>query len=335
MKHPSSDRPAGTDHRRIRPTVRVAEMLLAGAQAAYRWWARLSLHQATVDRLRWSYLDGGGGDPVLLVHGFGADKYRFGPMVPSLTRYFRVVVPDLPGFGESTRRVSLPYDIESQTERLAHFIDAVGLRRFHLFGVSMGGYIAALYAADHPQRLLSLALIDAAGVRSPRPSTLLRRFSEDGTILLLYRSRQEFDRLLSALFYRPPWIPGAVKNVVVQQALRDFEVRRKILSDLVEGGTDLLDARLPDIHAPTLVMWGSDDRIVDRSCVDVFLRGIRRSRAVVFDRCGHIPIIEKWRRSGRIYRDFLAGLHPSRKAGRGTATAAPVADRSAPHRIRA
>lgn len=293
------------------PHLLFPKLLVSAGQAAYRLWGKLTLATVSVDGLNWSYLVGGRGDPVLFVHGYGADKYRFGPVVPSLTRFYRVVVPDLPGFGESTKQAALPYDITSQTERLANFIDAIGLRRFHLAGVSMGGYIAALYAADHPQRLLSLALVDAAGVSSPRPSTLLRRFAEDGTILLLYRNRREFDELLSALFYELPWIPGPIRAFAVRQALEDFEVRRKVLRDIVEGGIDLLDSRLQDIQAPTLVMWGDDDQILDRSCADVFLRGIRRSRAVVFGHCGHIPMIERWRESGRIYRDFLVGLNPS------------------------
>ncbi len=71
------------------------------------------------------------------------------------------------------------------------------------------------------ERVLSLALIDAAGVRSPMPSYMLRRFEKDETILLLYRNRRQFDDLLSALF-TPPWIPGLIKDLTVQQALIQF-----------------------------------------------------------------------------------------------------------------
>ena len=285
--------------------LRVAEMLVQAGQAAYRLWGNLAVRDTSVDGLTWSYLDGGRGETVLLVHGFGADKYRFGPIVPHLSRFHRVVVPDLPGFGESAKGTSLPYDIKSQARRLARFVDAAGLGRFHLVGLSMGGYLSALYAAKYPERVRRLVLIDAAGVRSPRPSFMLRRFEKDGTILLLYRSRSQFDDLLAALFYSPPWIPGPIKDLTVRQALINFDLRVKVLADLFEGGTDLLDSRLGDIRAQTLILWGADDRIVDPSSVEIFTRGIHNSRAVVMDKCGHIPIIEKWRESSRICREFL------------------------------
>lgn len=291
------------------------ELLVLAGQLAYRLLGRLARLTVTVAGVEWSYLDGGRGEAVVFVHGFGADKYRFGPMAPLIGRSHRVVIPDLPGFGESTKSVSLPYDIVSQTRRLADFIDAVVPGRFHLVGLSMGGYIAALYAADRPQRLLSLALIDAAGVRPPQPSVMMQRFAEEGKVLLLYRNRSEFEELLDALFYRPPWIPGPIKDFSVRQALNDFEIRRKVLTDILGGGAYLLDPRLKEIAVPTLVLWGADDRIVDRSSVEVFSRGIPDSRAVVFEQCGHIPIIEKWRESCRVYQGFLADVKRSAPIG--------------------
>ena len=200
----------------------LSKWLMSAGQTAYRLWGRMALREVAVDGLRWSYLDGGRGEVILFVHGFGADKYRFGPLMPGLSRTRRVVAPDLPGFGESTRSTTLAYDIPSQVARLARFADALGLERFHLVGLSMGGYVSAYYAAEYPQRVLSLALIDAAGVRSPIPSYMVRRFEADETILLLYRNRRQFDELLSALFYRPPWIPGLIKDLTVHQALSRF-----------------------------------------------------------------------------------------------------------------
>jgi pimeloyl-ACP methyl ester carboxylesterase len=290
------------------PAVRFPQLLVLAGHLLYRLWGGLAARTLTVDGLKWSYLDGGRGEAVVFVHGFGADKYRFGPVVPSISRSFRVIAPDLPGFGQSSKPTTLSYDIPSQSRRLAAFLDAVGLDRFHLFGLSMGGYLSAFYAAQHPERVLSLALIDAAGVRSPTPSHMLRRYEEDGTVLLLYRNRRQFEELLSSLFYDPPWIPGFIKGYTVRQSLADFDVRRKVLDDLVAGGTDLLDGRLEDIRAETLVMWGADDKIVDPSSVNVFTRGIPKSRAVVFEACGHVPIIEKWRESSRVYREFLAEI---------------------------
>ena len=96
--------------------------------------------------LRWPYLEGGDptGDVVVLVHGFGGDKDNWAFYAPFLTKRYRLICPDLPGFGDTSRDPALDYDCRLQADRLREFLDALGVEKCHLGGNSMGGYIALL-----------------------------------------------------------------------------------------------------------------------------------------------------------------------------------------------
>ena len=277
-----------------------------------RWWGGLSLHRVQVDNHRWVYLEGGEGEPILFIHGFGADKERWGTLLSDFSGSYRVIAPDLPGFGENTKIPSATYDIPTQVNRLDRFAEAIGLRRFHLIGISMGGYIAAYYAGEFPEKVKSLALMDAAGVESPIPSDLRIAIEETGRIPLLYRTPEELETLMGYLFYRPPWIPQPYKVFFAQRGALEYPFRRKILKDMVETGMNLLDNRLQKIEAPSLIIWGAQDRVFHVSSVKKFQAGLRGVQTALVEECGHVPHIEKPRETERIYRTFLAGIQRSR-----------------------
>lgn len=267
----------------------------------------VQIHYQKTGGLIWPYLEGGRGVPVVLLHGFGADKDRFGPLVPFLRRRFRVVIPDLPGFGEHQSDWSLAYDIHSQVERLEDFIRAVGLDQFHLMGLSLGGYVAACYTVRFAHRILSLALMDSAGFNSALPSDAMRLFESQGRNIFLYTNEREMEELFRFLSYWPIRLPQAVRNYWLQQGLEQNAWRRKLFDDLMSGGANHLDDLAHLIKAPTLVIWGAEDRICHVSAVDRILATIENCRAYIIHNCGHLPIIEYPGLFGRIYLGFLKG----------------------------
>lgn len=276
-----------------------------GAVLANRWRAGLGSAVVSANGTRWAYLSGGQGETVLLLHGFGADKDHFGPFLCAFRDRYRLIVPDLPGFGASSREMSLAYDIPNQAARLKDFIQALGLKRFHLAGVSMGGYLAAYYAAHHPAEVKSLLLMAPAGVSPPVPGKLEATYDREGRILLLYRSPEEFDDLMGVIFHSPPWVPGPIKRYLVDRHRHDYALRAKILSDMLAGGMTLLEGRLERIACPTLVLWGREDQVVPAACLARFVEEIPRSRGVMIDNCGHVPYLEKSARTTALYQDFL------------------------------
>src|SRR5438132_7316497 len=136
---------------------------------------RSGLVRKTIDLpggLNCVYLEVGQDEPLLLLHGFGADKDNFTRVARYLTPHYRVIVPDLVGFGESAHRADVDYHYAAQAERLRAFVQALGLSRIDLGGNSMGGGIAMSYAAQHPTEVASLWLSDCAGIAAAPPGEL-------------------------------------------------------------------------------------------------------------------------------------------------------------------
>ncbi|MDF5909289.1 alpha/beta fold hydrolase [Pseudomonas aeruginosa] len=129
-----------------------------------------------------------------------------------------LVALDLPGFGDSSKPQQASYDVGTQAERVANFAAAIGVRRLHLAGNSMGGHIAALYAARHPEQVLSLALIDNAGVMPARKSELFEDL-ERGENPLVVRQPEDFQKLLDFVFVQQPPLPAPLKRYLGERAV--------------------------------------------------------------------------------------------------------------------
>jgi len=256
--------------------------------------AALSRRTVLVGDIEWPYLDGGKatGEPVVLVHGFGGDKDNWTLYAPFLTPHHRVICPDLPGFGESDRSVDRDYRVQAQAHRLCEFLDALGIDRCHLAGNSMGGFIALQFALDYPGRLASLTLLDNAGVAGANASDLQRAIERRENPLEL-KTMADVDRLLTFVYRKPPFMPRQFKRVLLDDALANERVLDKVFWTLAsEGIAGVLNARLDEVRAPTLIVWGRHDQLIDVSAVDELRRGIANSVAVIFEHVGHVPMLE-------------------------------------------
>lgn len=187
-------------------------------------------------------------------------------------------------------------------------MDALGVSSFYLAGISMGGAIAAYYAEKHPERVKSLFLMAPAGVRSRVPSEAWRAYRETGKIVLLYRNAKEFDRLLDMIFYEKPFVPNFIKRHFAQKGALEYRFREKVLRDLEKGGIDVLEGRLSGVKAPTLLLWGQNDRTLHVSGVEKFERALRDCRTLVLGECGHVVFFDQPEATRRAYRDFLKGI---------------------------
>jgi abhydrolase domain-containing protein 6 len=280
--------------------------VLNGVKLVLRWQAGLSRHTIQVDDHRWVYLDGGKGETLLFVHGFGMEKDGWGLFPKAFSRSYRLILPDLPGFGENSRLESANYDVLSQVKRLNRFVETLGLNRFHLVGSSMGGYIAGYYASEYPEKVTSLALFNPAGVSSPVPSDMWRRVAERGEMPLLYKTKEGFEDLLPLLFYRAPPVPGPFRRYFGELGASNYVFYEKVLWDIERGGKDQLEQRLSRVEARTLVLWGANDRILHVSSAEIFRKGLMKVKVVILDQCGHVPFFEKRKETIKAYQDFLA-----------------------------
>lgn len=265
--------------------------------------AGLTKKSITVDNFDFVYLEGGEGETILLFHGFGGDKEHWTRFSRYLTDKYRVIAPDSPPAGESTKIETEDYGYLSQVKRLHSFAEKLGLKKYHIAGNSMGGHIAGLYATEYPDEVLSLGLINSAGVNSPKPSKLSEKLAK-GENPLIVSNEEEFDYLMKFSFVNPPYIPGFFKSEVMKKSAANKKYNEKVFTDIRKDG-NLLEKRLSKIQAKTLILWGDTDNIIDVSSTEVFQKGIQKNKVVILKECGHAPMIELPEETAKHYLEFI------------------------------
>jgi len=272
-----------------------------------RWRAGLAVRSANIAGFAMPYLEGGDGAPLVLVHGFGGDKDNFVRVSAFLRRRYRIVIPDLPGFGDASRDPKASYRIADQVERLDRFIAALGLGRVHLGGNSMGGAIVAEYAGRHPDKVASLWLLDAAGTAAAHDTPLVRDYLATGRFPLLLKSEGDFSGLMRATMSRRPFFPSSLKRILGRRAVADYELHARILGE-VASDSPALEAQFSRIETPALIVWGGEDRILDRRGAAALQALLPHGRLVVMPGIGHLPMLEAPRRAAKDYLAFRRSL---------------------------
>ena len=257
------------------------------------------------DGTRIAYLEGGTGAPLVLVHGFGADKDNFTRVSRWLTPHYRVIVPDLVGFGESTHLRDVDYHYAAQAERLHAFTQALGLARLDLGGNSMGGGIAMSFAAQHPREVASLWLLDCAGVAEAPPSELARIVTTTGANPLMITKESDFPAFLKFVMSDPPWIPGSVMDVLARERIANQDLEREVFRQIA---TDSVSGAVKGLATPTLIVWGDEDRALSVGTVPVLQTLLPNAQAVVMPHVGHAPMIERPQQTAEDYLRFRASL---------------------------
>ncbi|HET9450343.1 MAG TPA: alpha/beta hydrolase [Aggregicoccus sp.] len=285
--------------------------LLAGA----RRLCGLHAKQVQVGTHTLHYLEGGAGEPVLLLHGLFGDKDHWTQFSRALTARHRVIAPDLPGFGESTRRADEDYAYDAQVARLHAFTRALGLTRFHLAGSSMGGALAALYAERYPEQVLSLAFIGAPhGLRTPLPSPVELEIAE-GKLPLVSETPEDFERLAQRLFVRRPFLPRPLLLQLSERAVRDVPGDVRMWHAHRAQGP-VLEGLLPRLKLPSFSLWGAEDQVFHVSGAPL-LRALPHHQGHVLPGVGHLPMLERPAETGARYADFLETRTSPSPSGRG------------------
>jgi pimeloyl-ACP methyl ester carboxylesterase len=268
--------------------------------------AQVEEHALKVGDTSWSYYEGGQGPTVLLLHGFAADKNVWLEQAKLLTPHFHVIAPDLPGWGESSRIDGASYNIDAQAARLQGFVAAMGLQHFLLVGHSMGGAIAGVYAADHPERVAELALIDSFGLKSNENA--FARDALAGKNPFLYNDRAGFATATALAFQKVPNIPGRFIDVLVAKNQKNRPFIERTFNELRDPSQYLaLQNRLDRLDMPVMGLWCHDDKITDISALDSLRNGLTHSASIsstILNGCNHMPILEKADETARVLTSF-------------------------------
>ncbi|AWN51134.1 alpha/beta hydrolase [Methylobacterium sp. 17Sr1-1] len=278
-------------------------------------------HTIRANGIRQHYLEAGSGPPVVLLHGFPETSYAWRHQIPPLSRHYRVVAPDLRGYGETDKPAS-GYDKRTMAQDLVALLDALGIDRIALVGHDRGARVATRFAKDHPGRLDRLVVMDNVPTRivarsmnaqiarsywfflfhlvpdlpealiAGREDLWLRHFFSDWCFNPHTISGADFDAYVAA--YRAP---GAVRG-----AMADYRANRE------DNAQDLVDAEVK-IGCPVLSLWGADFGAVGQAfdMEAVWAEMASDLRTAAIPRCGHLPHEEQPEAVNRLLVEFLAG----------------------------
>lgn len=244
------------------------------------------------------------GDPakpkVILLHGLGGNATNWAFNVPALAQNYHVIALDQVGFGKSDR-LMIKYRVATYVDFLDKFMAELKIDKASLVGNSLGGWVAALTAIKYPNRVEKIVLADAAGLK-PAEIDLAQIYS------LNYSTRDEVRQLLKLVFFNQA-IFGSELMVEQSMAVRVTANDGYTINSLIESikrNEDFLNGRLGEIKKPTLIVWGKQDGLLKLADGEQFKREIAGSELVVFDQCGHVPMVEKAADFNKAVLTFLA-----------------------------
>jgi pimeloyl-ACP methyl ester carboxylesterase len=262
------------------------------------------------------YHDVGEGDPVVLIHGSGpgvSGWANFEGNLPAFSQGYRCLVPDLPGFGQSEANDEHPL-VHGQ-DAVLRFLDELGIEKAAIVGNSLGGGVGAKFAAAHPDRITKLVSIGGIGINllGPAPSEgikLLVAFVEDPT-------RARLVEWMESMVFDPSILTDELIERRLAQATRPeiaAEARKMysraglplIRQSLNGVGASTAIAHFAHIQAPTLLLWGRDDRVSPLDMALVPMRLIPKCELHVFHDCGHWVMIERRAEFERTVLGYLA-----------------------------
>ncbi|HVH72584.1 MAG TPA: alpha/beta hydrolase [Candidatus Dormibacteraeota bacterium] len=241
------------------------------------------------------YWDVGSGPVVVLVHGLGSRKEDWLPVMEPLAQKYRLLVPDQIGFGKSEKPL-LDYSVQTYEDFLNEFLRQLKVEKASLVGESLGGWISALYAVEladgaHLIPIEKLVLVDAAGLKRDTPTPNLNP-----------SSLETMRAVMEMVFYDTSWLnEDALRKIFTDKlSVHDGYTVHSFLGNPIIA-TERLDDRIGKIKAPTLVVWGKQDKLVPLALGERYVAGIAGAKLVSFDKCGHVPPIEKT-------EDFVAAV---------------------------
>jgi pimeloyl-ACP methyl ester carboxylesterase len=245
--------------------------------------------------------------PVILLHGFGSSLLTWESWARSLSYTHRVIRYDLPGFGLTGPDPTKDYLDERGVEVLGALMDRLGIRRASLVGNSMGGKLAWLFAAEHPDRVDRLVLISPDGFASPQ---------------FPYGKKPDVPAVADLLPYS---LPTVMLRMTLEPAYGD---QKRLTPDIVQRYRDMIlapgvrqavldrtaqvmpqppEPLLRLVHAPTLLVWGEKDGVIPFRNAAGFLAAMPNVRLLVFPDLGHVPMEEAPNRSLAPVEAFLDG----------------------------
>uniref|UniRef100_A0ACB8EHD0 Uncharacterized protein n=2 Tax=Sphaerodactylus townsendi TaxID=933632 RepID=A0ACB8EHD0_9SAUR len=250
---------------------------------------------------------------ILMLHGYLFSKDMWLDTLKYIPEDIHVVCVDLPGHGATTRLLGDSYRASDQAERIHEFVECIGLGKkpFHLVGFSIGGMIAGVYAALYPSYVHCLSLLSPGGLRYQEGYKIVQHLREMemsinvGSNKLLSLTKRQAEELLKLGLYHP-----SVSQLQQLKGYLDegrpetmFFIKNFLDLSSVESRYSLQD-NASKITAPTEIIWGKCDKVLDSSGADVLAKAIPQCQVYLLDRCGHFITINRPQKSAELILEF-------------------------------
>ncbi len=260
---------------------------------------------ANLNGLKIRYLESGKGNGrhILFIHGLGSSADRWLGIPAALSANFHTVALDLPGFGESDKPATMDYTIENFRETIVEFINKVVINdgKTSIVGHSLGGYIAAEVAIENKNMVERLVLIDSSGMLK-KPTPLLEEYLK----VAINPTKDKVKKVFQQMVAVPTRIPsklveGFISRINLPNAKYAFKstLENSANKQIGLGRLKLIE----DI--PTLILWGSEDKVIPPEHSRLFKEGIANSHIEIISDAGHAPFAEKPDQVCEILHNFL------------------------------
>jgi pimeloyl-ACP methyl ester carboxylesterase len=255
-------------------------------------------HTLAIGSKTLAYTKTGHGPAVVIVHGVGGHKEDWVQLAETLAPHHTVYAIDMLGFGGSSK-TGEQITIDEQAAALVALMDDQHVKHADLVGNSVGGWVAATLAAEHPDRVSKLVLVDAAGFKAMFEGQLPVDFYPQDTAAM--------SKLLQYVRYAPETHTDAYAETALaaSKATGDAQAAAAVGKGL------FVSTRLEDVAdkvtAPTLVIWGAEDKLFPPPVADLVCGHVKGSYKVMIDLAGHFPQLDNPEVFNRTVAEFLAG----------------------------
>jgi 2-hydroxymuconate-semialdehyde hydrolase len=257
--------------------------------------------------LKTNYHEQGEGAPVLLIHGSGPGVTGWANWrltMPALAKQFRVLAPDMVGFGYTERPAGVQYNMDTWVSHIIGFMDALGIERAHVVGNSFGGGLALALAIRAPQRVKRLVLMGSAGIAFPITEGLDRVWGYTPSL-------DNMRGLLDVFAYNRNLVNDELARMRYEASIRPGfqEAFSQMFPAPRQRGVDGLASPVEAIRAlphETMVVHGREDKVIPLDSSYQLFELIPKSQLHVFGQCGHWTQIEHAARFNQLVGDFFA-----------------------------
>ena len=235
---------------------------------------------------------------LLLLHGLGASADRWENVIPFFAKKFRVIVPDLIGFGYSDKPM-VDYTTDYFTEFVSKFVNKLGIKKLNIIGSSLGGEIAAEYIINHNVNVAKLVLVSPSGIMKHSTPALNSYISA-----ALYPNNESALNAFQAMSGRKKIDEKIVSGFIERMQLPNAKMA--FMSTLLGlSNSKVITEKLQTITVPTLILWGENDPVIPIKYAQSFVSAINDCRFYKMIECGHTPYAEKPKAFFQIVSDFL------------------------------